>query len=465
MSSKRVPSLRTRVTLFATGVVAIALIAAASGLVFAVERTLLGRLENEAVDQLERIASAVEAGQDPAEVEGGPAEVMVQVIDDQGNVVDVVPGGNEAVLRQRIQIAGTPGLVAPGPGAVHEPGTIVVRQLDRRELILAQKTVESPAGERTVVAISPFSGAAHSVDTVVSALWIGTPFLIAFVGLVCWYFAGRTLRPVDAITQRADEISHTTLSDRLPRPGTDDEIDRLAVTLNSMLERLDEAARRQRAFVSDASHELRSPIAAIKTQIEVAMAHPESSHWTDVGSSVLSETRRLEGLVDDILTLARADEVGAERLPVDLADLVRGEVARVNDDRVRIRVQPVVTEVDRDQIERALSNLLSNARRHANARIDVSLRVMDDQVHIIVDDDGPGVPAEDRERVFERFARLDAARGRATGGFGIGLAVVRRVALLHHGEAICSDSPLGGARFEVVLPRHPEGSQQPQGQL
>lgn len=454
---KRLRSLRFRITLFATLAVTAALVAAGVGLVLTVERTLLGRLRSAAIDRVEAVADAVAAGRDPDVDTGEPPETLVQVLDEDGVVVDTVP--RDAFIR----FGGTFERPVTDPLASRQQATIiqrapaegatVIRQLDAEELILAQKTVDSPDGTRTVVAVSPFSGVARSIDSVVTALWVGTPFLIAFVAWVSWNLTGRTLKPVDQIRRRADEISHSTLGERLPSPGTDDEIDRLAVTLNSMLARLEDSARRQREFVSDASHELRSPIAAIRAQLEVALAHPEQGSWAKVAGDSLAETDRLERLVGDLLALARAEELSPRVERVDVSDVVQEQIERNRDPRVRVETRPGIVEGDRDQLDRAVANLLDNARRHARERIDVTIAEDTGAVLLSVEDDGAGIPQGSRERVFERFTRLEDGRTRNDGGVGIGLALVARVADNHRGSVRCVESALGGARIELRLPK------------
>ena len=443
--------LRVRVTLFATLAVTAALVAAAVGLVLVVERTLIGRLERAAIDHMNRVADALADGREPPMGRTNPVDVMVQVLDESGEII-------QSFHEQSIISAEAPPQPAfsPPPGGLvtglPTQGQVVVRQVDTKDLILAQRTVDSPEGRRTVVSISPLSEVSRSIDTVIRILWMGIPLLIAVVALVCWYFTGRTLKPVDAMTRRAADISHSTLSGRLPRPETNDEIDRLAVTLNSMLERLEEASQRQHEFVSDASHELRSPISAIKSQLEVALVHPEASSWRAVATNALAESGRMERLVEDLLTLAQAEETASAREPLDLSELVSSETGRLKDARLVLDLDGVVVLGDERQLRRAVANLVENATRYADDRIEVSLRRRDRHVVLAVDDDGPGVRAGERERIFERFTRLDEGRARNHGGIGIGLALVRRVSANHGGQVVCGESRLGGARFEVRLP-------------
>jgi signal transduction histidine kinase len=286
---------------------------------------------------------------------------------------------------------------------------------------------------------------------------VGIPVLVLVVGTVTWWIVGRALRPVDAITSEVDTISASALDRRVPEPTTGDEIARLAGTMNRMLERLQRAQERQRRFVSDASHELRSPVASIRQHAEVAITHPESTAVQELAAAVLDEDLRLQRLVDDLLMLAKLDEAGRDghRMePIDLDDVVLREASRFEQglqvDRSKVSAGRI--EGDPAQVQRLVRNLLENGARHANERLAVGVGQADGWVVFTVEDDGVGVPGEDRDRIFERFVRLDGARDRASGGSGLGLAIVRRVAVAHGGSVSVDDGRLGGARFEVRLP-------------
>lgn len=292
------------------------------------------------------------------------------------------------------------------------------------------------------------------VETFRLALIIGVPLLVLDVALVAWLMVGRTLRPVEEIRRRVTQIRAGSLDRRVPEPVQDDEIGRLARTMNEMLERLERSVDRQRQFVSDASHELRSPIASIRTQLEVATAHPSGTDWEEVAAGVLEESHRMERLVDDLLVLARADE-GVMQLrtePVDLGEVAISEAERIEWPPVgTASVDPVVVGGDSLALRRVVRNLLGNAARHAEGRIEVSVGRDAAGVLLAVEDDGAGIDPEDRERVFDRFTRLEDARSRDAGGSGLGLAVVREIVAAHGGTVTVGESTLGGARFEVRL--------------
>ncbi len=273
-----------------------------------------------------------------------------------------------------------------------------------------------PTGaHRTIVVARGIDDVQDAQRAVAHALWITIPVLLLIVGVVTWLVAGRTLRPVS------------------------------------------EAAERQQRFVADAAHELRSPVASIRQHAEVAAEHPETTDLRELATTVGSEGVRLQSMVDDLLLLARLDEGHALTASdeIDLDDLVLSEAERLRattSDDVRTRdVQAGRVRGDTRALERLIRNLGDNAARHA-ATVAFGLAATNGHVTLIVDDDGPGIPASDRERVFERFVRLDEGRGRAEGGTGLGLAIAREVARAHGGDVTLGDSPLGGLRAEVRLP-------------
>jgi signal transduction histidine kinase len=282
------------------------------------------------------------------------------------------------------------------------------------------------------------------------------------VGATTWLLVGRALAPVEAIRAEVDAISGDALHRRVPDPPAGDEIGRLARTMNRMLGRLEQAQARQRRLVADASHELRSPVATIRQHAEVALAHPDRTTTTELAATVLAEDLRLQRLAEDLLLLTRADEhtLALRRRPVDLDDLVFDEARRVRGatglgvDTTSVSAGRV--EGDPAGLRRVLRNLGDNAARAAGGHLAFSVVEDDGVVRLTVDDDGHGIPEADRERVFERFVRLDDARARDDGGSGLGLAIVAELIAAHGGAVAITSSPLGGARVEVTLPRLPD---------
>lgn len=294
----------------------------------------------------------------------------------------------------------------------------------------------------------------RSVDRISFGLWLAMPILTLAIAALAWLVTSRALRPVRSITDQAATITSGSLDARVPVPGSGDEIATLATTVNEMLDRLEVDDRTRRQFISDASHELRSPVAVMRNEAEVALRHPTATDIDQLASTVAAESQRMAAIIDDLLALARHDEgVAAPTTEVDLDDLVLQEAARAR--RVTVDVAGVSAGRVRgrsDEMSRMIGHLLDNAARHAEASVAVSLQTTDGRVALIVDDDGTGVDVDDRIRIFERFARLDDARTRDHGGAGLGLAVVHGTAERSGGTVDVGDSPLGGARFIVSFP-------------
>ncbi|MGZ6953084.1 MAG: sensor histidine kinase [Acidimicrobiia bacterium] len=310
-----------------------------------------------------------------------------------------------------------------------------------------------------LVATGPSGAIDQSVRTLRHTLYWTIPGLITLVGLVAWGVTGRALRPVETIRAEVDSISHSSLDRRVSEPAARDEVGRLARTMNDMLDRLQDASDRQRQFVSDASHELRSPVAALRATGEVALAHPEQTEWPAVVRRMLVEDDRMDRIVSDLLDLARGEETELPDTLVDLDDIALDEAQRARASGLRVdagRISAGRVRGSREQLVRVVRNLLENGTRHAAGAVRLSVVTDDGTVTLTVEDDGTGIPPEDRERVFERFTRLDEGRARDAGGLGLGLARVRTIAERHGGTAAIVDSTdpaFPGARVVVTLPR------------
>jgi signal transduction histidine kinase len=311
---------------------------------------------------------------------------------------------------------------------------------------------QQASGGRTVLVAAPEHDVRQSLSAVTHALLVAYPLLLLSLTALAWLVVGWTLHPVERLRQGAEDISAAQVG-RLPVPDGDDELHRLAVTLNRMLDRLDAARVRQRAFVADAAHELRSPIASLRTQLDVAAHLGEPPATADLSA----EVDRLSRLVDDLLLLARADEGDPglrRREPVEVSRLLTEVVSACAGARVRVTAAPSSpqwTLADPRALRRVVDNLVANAIRHATATVTLAVRRAADRVVLTVTDDGPGIPEADRARVFDRFTRLDDARTRDEGGAGLGLAIVRQLVRLHGGQVTLGDAA-PGLRVAVALP-------------
>ncbi len=282
----------------------------------------------------------------------------------------------------------------------------------------------------------------------------GLIVLVLIIGALLWVVITRTLAPVNAIRERADDISGSNLHQRVPEPPGRDEVFALARTINEMLGRLEDSSNRQEAFVADAAHELRSPIASLQARLETEIRRPGGDE--PVTRDLLRDTVRMGRLVDHLLLLARSDAgtMSADRVPVDLDEVVLESVTTV-EAAVPITtaaVEPVQVQGQPDLLEHVVRNLLENAERYAKESVAVSLVANERHAILTIDDDGPGIPEEKRQLVLRRFVRIDESRERGTGGTGLGLAIVHEIIELHDGELEILDAPSGGARMRVLLP-------------
>ncbi|WP_420443489.1 sensor histidine kinase [Candidatus Poriferisodalis sp.] len=297
------------------------------------------------------------------------------------------------------------------------------------------------------------------VDAVADALKIIVPVVVLLLGAAIWITVGRTLRPVRDISRRVAAISGSTLDERVPEPSGDDEIAELAGLMNEMLDRLESASERQRAFVADASHELKSPLATIIAVSEIAQISSDPQRLAELAPKIETEARRMQGLAADLLDLARLDVQRDDRdfSTVDLSAVCREVASRLDDADIDITVSSDGSALalgTGTQIERAVFNVVQNAVCHAASRVQITTMSSADAVRATVEDDGAGIAAADRERVFDRFVRLDDSRQRASGGAGIGLSLVKAIVDRHSGTVEIGESTaLGGAEVLLELPR------------
>ncbi|MFF8918254.1 sensor histidine kinase [Streptomyces sp. NPDC015032] len=325
----------------------------------------------------------------------------------------------------------------------------------------------SADGRYSVQSTVDFTAAEGTLRSMLVLVATGVLLIVLLGALLTWVTVGRALAPVEAVRREAAEITANDLHRRLPVPPARDEISRLATTLNATLDRLDRAVTRLRTFTGDVSHELRSPLTTLRTRLELALARPDSAHWPQVAAEALEDTDHLQGLVSDLLLLARLDAHHApHHRQVDLTPLTH-DLARQPGATLPVEIDaasPAPVLGNAAHLTRLLTNLMENARRHAATTIQVRVAVDGQDVVLEVTDDGPGIPADDRERVFDRFTRLDDARTRQDGGTGLGLAIARSIATTH-GGTLTAQAPTGsqgGARLVLRLPKAPpQPSRQP----
>ena len=445
-----VGGVRVRTTAAATVAVAIFLAIAAVAFALVQRQQLEGSLADGARQQAsDLVAQVARDGAGADLVAAGSDQSLVQIIAPDGSVLAASPA-----------IDGEPAVVAARP----MPGQIQIIRTDELPVgddggtfVVVAYGADSPDGPVVVVVAQSLELVGQSTAVVVRLLVIGYPIVLVGVALTSFWLVGRALRPVEAIRSRVADIEgNATLSARVPVPNGSDEITQLATTMNAMLQRLQSASETQRRFVADASHELRSPLATIRAAHEVAALHPDQISPEATTSDVLAELDRIDKLVADLLLLARADERGLtlRRVDLDLDDLVRAEAERLRrrgTPAVALHAPPVRVQGDPDNLARALRNLVDNAARHATSTVTIRLATDRTSARIEIEDDGPGIPRAERERVFERFVRLDESRARTSGGTGLGLAIARGIAHAHGGSLTIEDGQ-PGARFVLTLP-------------
>ncbi|MDP9842015.1 sensor histidine kinase [Streptosporangium lutulentum] len=474
-------SLRFRLTAVASAVLAVALVVSAYVMIGVLGNSLITTIDDSIYQRARDAVSLADAGRLPDELTSADG-TLLQVIDAAGRITHATTGTDRLV----------PLLDAGDRRKAIDSGQ--ARYLDGEPYgiphVLRVRVLSADRGQ-TVLAARPFSEVQTSISTAGHVLIVGTPLLLILLAAASWVIIGGTLRPIAALRRGADEITGTARSRRLPVPEAHDEVHSLATTLNAMLARLEKADTRQRALVSDAAHELRSPLASIRLQLEVALGYPEGQDWRETAEGVLEDTMRLYRLAEDLLALARLDERDgalARKEPVELDQLVPqtaeryGEAVTVkvagapidrpgNGGRAHKAIETpgdvrrtsgtpkdawraagaIVVTGDALDLGRVLVNLVDNALRHTSAAVVVELRTEGADAILTVTDDGPGIPEPDRERVFDRFTRLDSARSRDEGGAGLGLAIVRET--VHaHGGAVHLEDASPGLRAVVRLP-------------
>ncbi|MFD9704015.1 sensor histidine kinase [Lentzea sp. NPDC059081] len=407
-------TLRFRITVVATGVALLCLVAF-TGLAPA----LIGLIQISAVDQ---------------ELEKAPPRVL----DVSGVPVDGLPPLSLTAQDIRTLKSGEPVLRVDGASAYRFRGRVVFT---------------SDGSPRLEVYGSTLLGYEKANSLGTRWLALAAVLVAGLVGIATWLAVRSSLRPVERMRVAAGELPH---GERLPVPPSRDELQALAEALNALLARRDEASDRLRRFTGDAAHELRSPVASVRAQAEVAVAHPDPDFSIEVLESVVEESIRLSALVDSLLILARADTGAPPRAEaVDLVLEAEAAISRLDTELlVRLNAPPsaCLVSATRSEVELVLDNLLRNAARYAFSTITLTLVPVGRDVRLLVDDDGHGIPVEHRSKVFDRFYRVEEDRGRRSGGFGLGLALVAHLVRRRGGSVLAAESPAGGARLEIRWP-------------
>lgn len=427
--------MRGRTTLGATVVVAVALLIGAFSFYGVLSASIHGSTERAAEQRLEELTERA----------GGPGGKDIDALDDEILQIIGADGSVRAASEDAREKLGSTPLPVDD-----DPQTTTV---DGETVLVVSEDIER---DQTLVLAVSMEDDAETLATVATLLAIALPLLLLLVAVTTWSVVGRALRPVELIREEVDGITAERLHQRVPVPETADEIAALATTMNGMLDRLDAAATAQRRFVSDASHELRSPLATIRQHAELAQAHPDVTSIGELAEVVSEEGLRLQGIVESLLLLARLDEgASTHDEAVDLDDIALGEVRRLRAAGIDVDgsgIHAARVHGDPRLLRQLVRNLADNAVRHSRGRVAIGVTPSDGYVFVTIEDDGTGVPAEERERIFERFVRLDEARSRDAGGSGLGLAIARGIAASSHGTLTVDDSRWGGARFVLTLP-------------
>lgn len=435
--------IRVRITGIAMAVVIVVLVATGVALMASQRRILTDNLDDVMRTQNLIIEQAYTARQlNSAIAVQGDEDAIAQVVDQDGHV-----------LASTENFAGQPALVSPGPNDT--TFRTISLPIGKSKFRLMSRSVNGVV----IHTGTPIDDVDESVAALRRGLLAAIPAVALIIGVCVWWLVGRTLRPVELIRSQVAGISDVLVDQRVSEPATNDEIARLARTMNAMLDRVEGASRREQRFVADASHELRIPLTRIRSELEVDLAHPGTADPFATHRSILEEVDALQRLVEDLLHLARSDNHTnvLEKAPVDIDDLALAEAERLRTDtNVHIdtaQVSAAQAMGDHDQLARAVRNLCDNAARHARSRITLSTSERNGMVQLSVTDDGQGIPEHERSTVFERFARLDQARENASGGTGLGLAITLDIVERHGGTITLEAADGGGARFVVSLPR------------
>jgi signal transduction histidine kinase len=451
VSDRRSLPVAVRIAALATTVLAFALLV--GGVLFsrALQNTTRQSLDESAQERLSALTALVEQDRIPQQLpESRDSLLFAQVVGPTGKIVGYTRNVSDmqAMVDTEILTGATTSLA------------VTEGQVDDANCRIFTKVVSTLRGDYKLLVAVPQRVTNDLQHTFQRQLTAVGPLVLALAAIALYLMARRALRPVDRLRSDVDGITATDLAKRVHTPGTNDEVGRLARTMNALLQRLQLSSERQTRFVSDASHELRTPLATSRTRLEVALRRPETNDWPLIGRELLKDNVRMSRLVDDLLFLAKSDnDANGHRRPFHEVDV--DEVIHEVVDGLRLTSPiPISTAAvsagrvlgDSDQIARVVTNLVDNAVRYARSAVSVSLQTHDDRVTLTIADDGPGIAPSERSRVFERFGRTDEARSRTDGGAGLGLAIVKEIVTAHSGSITIDEHYTPGTSMRIVFP-------------
>ena len=447
---RRLP-IAARITAVAAVALALALVVVSLLVRVELRRGELNELDRTARSRMDQTVEMVAAGEMPMKLPSPrDSPLMVQVVTREGQVVSSTQNAGDLHL-----------IAAPSTFEIGAPLMIRSATVDGISARVLEQAVASPPASVVVLVAAPLVGVQSTERTLSRQLRLFGPIVLGVSTLVVWLVARRALRPVDRLRSEVDAVMPHDLSARVSAPPVDDELGRLAGTMNALLGRIEASSDRQNRFVSDASHELRSPLARVRTRLEVGLRRPHETDWPALAAAVLGENVRMEHMVRDLLFIAGSD-AGSSAGPMGIVDLEDVIMQEVDNARAVARVPIDVSRVSaaritghRDHMRRVVANLLDNAQRHARSEVSIRLAVEGPNAVLRIADDGPGIAEADRERVFERFTRLDDARTRTDGGSGLGLALVREIVAEHAGAISLEVASPQGTVAVVRLPLSP----------
>jgi signal transduction histidine kinase len=444
--------IRKRSVLSAVVVVTFSMLVGGAFLLLVLQSSLIAAAWNDLAVRASDVAHLLQ--------EEGIEETRSTLAEDRNSAaqVQIVDGANRVVGWSIRGLRSSPiSTLRPSPGRMAKEELSRVPALGGDDEILVSARGVELQGERYVILVAaPLEVQTDTLRTVGLLLLAATPLLVALVAVAVWILVGRSLKTVERIRRQVAEIDGRRLHERVEVPPTGDEIAALASTMNQMLDKLEQSDNSHRAFVSDASHELRSPLSTLVTTAEVASLDESGRTWLDMQQTVLNESSRMQSLVEDLLTLAKVDshQLQLDVQDVDLEDVLDAEIKRlrtVSSLQINAELQPTRVRGDERRLMQVFRNLMDNAARHAKSTIMVGMERRPGEVVVSVDNDGEIISPKDRNRVFERFARLDASRSSDGGGSGLGLAITREIMVAHGGTVLAAESD-GWCRFQVILP-------------